>query len=41
MGASKESISKFIGNKFHVKVGILSPEFCNHRLRMERWKSKV
>jgi len=29
MGVSKESISKFlIGNRFHVKLRILSPENC-------------
>jgi len=25
MGVSKESISKFLGNRFHVKLRILSP----------------
>jgi len=29
MGVSKESISKFlIGNRFHIKLRILSPENC-------------
>jgi len=32
MGVSKESISKFlIGNRFHVKLRIFSPENCNFR----------
>ena len=34
MGVSKESISKFlIGNRFHVKLRILSPENCKQSLR--------
>ena len=33
MGVSKESISKFlIGNRFHVKLRILSPENCKQTL---------
>jgi len=33
MGVSKESISKFlIGNRFHVKLRILSPENCKQSL---------
>ena len=37
MGVSKESISKFlIGNRFHVKLRILSPENCKQRLRVKR-----
>jgi len=28
MGVSKESIGKFIGNRFNAKLGIRSPEIC-------------
>ena len=36
MGVSKESISKFlIGNQFHVKLHILSPENCKQSLRVK------
>ena len=36
MGVSKESISKFlIGNRFHVKLRILSPENCKQSLRVK------
>jgi len=36
MGLSKESISKFlIGNRFHVKLHILSPENCKQSLRVK------
>jgi len=36
MGVSKESISKFlIGNRFHVKLRILSPENCKKILRVK------
>jgi len=42
MGASKESISKFlIGNRFHVKLPILSPENCKQSLRVKSWKAEV
>jgi len=42
MGVSKESISKFlIGNRFHVKLRILSPENCKHSLRVKSWKAEV
>ena len=41
MGLSKESISKFIGNRFHVKLRILSPENCKQSLRMKSWKAEV
>jgi len=34
MGVSEESISKFvIGNRFHAKLRILSPENCKQSLR--------
>ena len=36
MGVSKDSISKFsIGNRFHVKLRILSPEHCKQSLRVK------
>jgi len=36
MGVSKESISKFfIGNRFHVKLRIFSPENCKQSLRVK------
>jgi len=36
MGVSKESISKFlIGNRFHVKLRIISPENCKQSLRVK------
>jgi len=36
MGVSKESISKFlIGNQFHVKLRILSPENCKQSLQVK------
>ena len=36
MGVSKESISKLlIGNRFHVKLRILSPENCKQSLRVK------
>ena len=36
MGVSKESISKFlIGNRFHVKLRILSPENCKQSLQVK------
>ena len=42
MGVSKESISKFlIGNRFHVKLHILSPEHCKQSLRVKSWKAEV
>jgi len=42
MGVSKESISKFlIGNRFHVKLRILSPENCKQSLQMKSWKAEV
>jgi len=42
MGVSKESISKFlIGNWFHVKLRILSPENCKQSLRVKSWNAKV
>jgi len=42
MGVSKESISKFlIGNRFHVKLRILSPENCKQSLRVKSWKAEV
>jgi len=42
MGASKESISKFlIGSRFHVKLRILSPENCKQSLRVKSWKAEV
>ena len=41
MGVSKESISKFLtGNRFHVKLRILSPENCKQSLRVS-WKAEV
>jgi len=42
MGVSKESISKFlIGNQFHVKLRILSPENCKQSLGVKSWKAEV
>jgi len=42
MGVSKESISKFlIGNWFHVKLHILSPENCKQSLRVKSRKAEV
>ena len=42
MGVSKESISKFlIGNRFRVKLRILSPENCKQSLRVNSWKAEV
>ena len=42
MGVSKESISNFlIGNRFHVKLRILSPENCKQSLQVKRWKAEV
>ena len=42
MGVSKESISKFlIGNRFHVKLRILSSENCKQSLRVKSWKAAV
>ena len=42
MGVSKESISKFlIGNRFHVKLRILSPENCKQSWRVKSWKAEV
>ena len=42
MGVRKESISKFlIGNRFHVKLRILSPENCKQSLRVKSWKTEV
>jgi len=42
MGVSKELISKFlIGNRFHVKLRILSPENCKQSLRVKSWKAEV
>jgi len=42
MGVSKESISKYlIGNRFHVKLRILSPENCKQSLRVKSWKAEV
>ena len=42
MGVSKESISKFlIGNRFHVKLRILSPENCKQSLQVKSWKAQV
>jgi len=36
MGVSKESIGKFlIGNRFHVKLRILSPENCKQSLQVK------
>ena len=36
MGVSKESISKFLrGNRFHVKLRILSPENCKQSLQVK------
>ena len=36
VGVSNESISKFlIGNRFHVKLCILSPENCKQSLRVK------
>ena len=42
MGVSKESISKFlIGNRFHVKLRILSPENCQQSSQVKSWKAEV
>jgi len=42
MGVSKESISKFlIGNRFHVKLRILSPENFKQSLQVKSWKAEV
>ena len=42
MGVSKESISNvLIGNRFHVKLRILSPENCKQSLRVKSWKAEV
>ena len=42
MGLSKESISKFfIGNRFHVKLRIFSPENCKQSLQVKSWKAEV
>ena len=42
MGVSKESISKFlIGNRFQVKLRILSPENCKQSLQVKSWKAEV
>jgi len=42
MGVSKESISKFlIGNRFHVKLCILSPENCKQSLWVKSLKAEV
>ena len=42
MGVSKEPISKFlIGNRFHVKLRILSPENCKQSLRVKSCKAEV
>ena len=42
MGVSKESNSKFlIGNPFHVKLRILSPENCKQSLQVKSWKAEV
>ena len=42
MGVSKESISKFlIGNRFHAKLRILSPENCKQSLQVKSWKAEI
>jgi len=42
MGVNKESISKFlIGNRFQVKLRILSPENCKQSLQVKSWKAEV
>ena len=42
MGVSKESISKvLIGNRFHVKSRIFSPENCKQSLQVKSWKADV
>ena len=42
MGVSKESISEFlIGNRFHVKLRILSPKNCKQSLQVKSWKAEV
>jgi len=42
VGVSKESISKFlIGNQFHIKLRILSPENCKQSLQVKSWKAEV
>jgi len=42
MGVGKESISKFlIGNRFHVKLRILTPENCKQSLQVKSGKAEV
>jgi len=42
MNISKESISKFLkGNRFHVKLRILSSENCKQSLQEKSWKAEV
>jgi len=42
MGVKKESISEFlIGNRFHVKLRILSPENYKQSLQVKSWKAEV
>jgi len=42
MGVSKESNSKFlIGNRFHVKLRILSHENCKQSLWVKSWNAEV
>ena len=42
MGVSKESINKFlIGDRFHVKLRILSPENYKQSLRVKSWKAEI
>ena len=42
MGVSKESIRKFfIGNRFHVKLRIFSPENCKQSFQVKSWKAEV
>ena len=42
MGVNKESISKFfIGNRFYVKLRILSPENCKQSLEVKSWEAGV
>jgi len=42
MGVSKQSISKFlIGNRFHVKLRILSTENCKQSLQVKSRKTEV
>jgi len=41
-GCKKESISKFfIGNRFHIKLRILSPENYKQSLQVKSWKAEV